>query len=51
MNKKHDKNTVEIPLLDAINKGFKIVVKQGLNQKDITEEIIKKIKEEEVRRC
>ena len=47
MSKKDDKDIVEIPLIDAINKGFKIIVKQGLNQKDITEEIIKKIKEEE----
>lgn len=43
MSKENDKNIVEIPLIDVINKGFRIIVKRGLNQKDITEEIIKKI--------
>lgn len=45
MSDLENKDIVEIPLIDGINKGFRIIVKQGLNQKDITEEIIKKIKE------
>ena len=40
MSKAH---IIEIPLINAINKGFRIIAKQGSNQKDITEEIIKKI--------
>lgn len=43
MDKERDESIVEIPLIDVINKGFRIIVKQGLNQKDITEKIIKKM--------
>lgn len=43
---REDENIIEIPLTDVINKGFRIILKQGLNQKDITEEIIKKMENE-----
>ena len=35
------KEIIEADLAKVINKGFKIVVKSGLNQVDITEKIIK----------
>ena len=38
-------NEIELDLIEAINKGFRIVVKNGLNQEDITNKIIDKINE------
>ena len=38
-------NEIELDLVEAINKGFRIVVKNGLNQEDITNKIIDKINE------